>query len=258
MKRSFPLFGITLYPYTLLMIAGVVLCVGIYVIETHRRYRMKSEENLFALETLLVSAAIGFPAAILADAVFKWGETGLFSFQGATFYGGMLSVLAVWSVLLCIRRGREVSVYERLCCLAPGIPAGHCLGRLGCFFGGCCFGAPTNSVFGVVFPEGSLPYLYYGGDIAIHPTQLYEAGALLVVFVVLFFTRREWSLPLYFILYGMIRFGIEELRNDVRGRLFGLSLSPAQMISVCLIALGIGIFIWRAVRFSRQKAKTEE
>ena len=130
------------------------------------------------------------------------------------------------------------------------IPAGHCLGRVGCFLGGCCFGKPTDSAFGVVFPEGSDPYGFYGGAIAVHPTQLYEAAFLLALFFVLFFWLKKDALPFYCILYGAWRFGIEFLRADDRGSLFGLPLSPSQVISVALFILG-GVLL--AVRFVRAR-----
>lgn len=144
-----------------------------------------------------------------------------------------------------MKKGRTVKIYDRLCDLAPAIPAGHCLGRIGCFLGGCCFGKPTDCVFGVVFPEGSLPYEYYGGAVAVHPTQLYEAAFLLALFLFLLFCGKKYGFPLYLILYGTGRFFLEFLRNDDRGILPGIPLSPAQAISVLLVLLGGAILVAR-------------
>ena len=154
----------------------------------------------------------------------------------------------------CFRLGALREKWETI---AACIPAGHCLGRVGCFLGGCCFGKPTDSAFGVVFPEGSDPYEFYGGAIAVHPTQLYEAAFLLALFFVLFFWLKKDALPFYCILYGAWRFGIEFLRADDRGSLFGLPLSPSQVISVALFILGGVLLAVRLVRARRGAAAAQ-
>lgn len=244
MKPSFEFIGITFYPYSLLMIAGAVVCFLLFMLITFRRHKPCFAENLYAIEMLVVSIGLALPAAMVADALFKMIDTGVFRIKGATFYGGLLCALAVYPVLLSFKRGKKVSVYERLCDLAPCIPAGHCLGRVGCFLGGCCFGSPTDGVFGVVFPEGSLPYEYYGGAVAVHPTQLYEAAFLAVLFLFLFLFAKKDAFPHYLILYGAGRIFIEFFRNDDRGAT-GLPLSPAQLISVLLIIAGAVILAFK-------------
>ncbi len=250
MKPSFTLFGVTLYPYSLLMIAGAGVSLGVFCVLSFRRHKNCFDENIFAIEMLVIAVAAALPAAMLLDSVFKWIETGTFRFGGATFYGGLLGALSLWPLLLLLKK-HTVSVYERLCDAAPAIPAGHCLGRIGCFFGGCCFGKPTNGIFGVIFPPGSLPYEYYGGAVAVHPTQLYEAAYLLLLFAVLLACGKKYGFPLYCVLYGMGRYVIECFRNDDRGAFIPF-LSPAQFISLLLILLGSVLFILRWVRSKKQ------
>lgn len=252
MAPSFRFFGLTLYPYTLLMIAGVGLTVGLFVAVTVRRRKGLADENCFAVEALLIALAAALPAAMFLDSLFKWAESGAFVFGGATFYGGALGALTVFSLVLRLKKKREVSVYERLCDLAPCIPAGHALGRVGCFLGGCCYGKPTDCIFGVVFPEGSLPYEHYGGAVKIHPTQLYEAAFLALLALFLWRFRKKNSFPFYLILYGVFRFSIEFLRDDDRGA-FLWGMSPAQIISVLSALFGAGILLYMRVR----RKKTE-
>lgn len=255
MISEFKIFGITFYPYSLFMIAGAVVCFLLFMLLTFKRHKNLSGENAFALQMLVVSLGMAVPSAMLVDSLFKYFETGTFKLGGATFYGGLLFSIALFPALLALKKKRKVSVYERLCDLAPCIPAGHCLGRIGCFFGGCCFGSPTDSVLGVVFPEGSLPYDFYGGAVKIHPTQLYEAAFLAVLFVFLLFAGKNKSLPLYFILYGVGRLFIEFFRNDDRGTLYGLPMSPAQFISAVLIVAGAVIL---ALKKDKKPAISEE
>ena len=237
MKPTFSLFGITFTSYSLFMFSGAAVCLVMFVVLTFKRRKGHYEENIFALEMLIIAMAAAIPAAMLFDSLFHMAERGKFAIQGATFYGGLLFAIAIWPLLLLIKRNRKVTIYERLCDVAPGIPLGHCLGRLGCFCGGCCYGRPTSSPFGVVFPEGSVPYQHYGAA-ALHPTQLYEAYALLVIFLILLLFCKKHALPVYFMLYALARFTIECFRADDRGAIFGLPLSPAQIISVCLFIVG--------------------
>lgn len=247
MVSSFTIFGITLYPYSLLMILGAVVCLVLFVFISFRRHKEVKDENLFATEMLIISIAAALPAAMVLDSLFKIGEKGRFELEGATFYGGLLFALCLFPLLLLIRKNRTVPIYDRLCDLATGIPAGHFLGRIGCFLGGCCYGVPTDSIFGVVFPEDALPYQAYGG-VPVHPTQLYEAAFLLALFIILFKFCKRNAFPLYLMFYGVGRFAIECLRGDDRGSVGVIELSPAQLISLLLIIIGGIILVVRAIK----------
>lgn len=255
MFPSFTIGVFTVYPYSVLMILGTGVCIGLFCLCTVRRHKGQTAENVYAIEMLIISVAAALPAAMLFDSLFKWSETGTFELRGATFYGGLLAALAIFSLLLLLKKGRTVSVMERLDDLAPGIAAGHSLGRVGCFLGGCCFGRPTDSIFGVIFPQGSLPYEYYGGAVRIHPTQLYEALFLAVLFVFLLLFGKKSAFTYYLIGYGIWRFLIEFLRADDRGSIFGLPISPAQFISIFLVLLGIGLQIFF---FGKQRGRQME
>lgn len=238
MKSSFTLFGVTFRPYSLLTVAGAFACLGIFSLLTFRRHKNNTDENVFAIEMSIIAVAAGLPAALLFDSLFKMGETGKFQLRGATFYGSLICTLVVFPLLMLIKKKRTVPILHRFGDLAPAACIGHCLGRIGCFLGGCCFGCPTDCAFGVVFPEGSPAYELYGAT-AVHPTQLYEAAFLLALGVALLFVKNGFAFPLYLMGYGAWRFGIEFLRADDRGKIFSIPLSPAQIISLFLILLGI-------------------
>jgi phosphatidylglycerol:prolipoprotein diacylglycerol transferase len=93
-------------------------------------------------------------------------------------------------------------------------------------------------------------------DAYLHPTQLYESFAMLIVFFFLLWLHkhRRFSgqvILSYALLYSAIRFAIEFLRDDPRGDLFGLTtltgLSTSQVISliVGVAALILLIRRWR-------------
>ncbi len=99
--------------------------------------------------------------------------------------GVLLAIAAGW--IAC--RGLRVSPWRMADALAVPLALGGAILRLGCFLNGCCFGRPTSVPWGVTFPFGSRVHLHQaasrldallGGPLPVHPTQLYEAGAMLL------------------------------------------------------------------------------
>ena len=119
------------------------------------------------------------------------------------------------------------------CC----IPLAHAIGRLGCFFAGCCHGKETDAWFGVKM-------LTENGWRTVVPVQLFEAIFLFAVAGILLwlFFKREKALPLmpiYCGFYGIWRFFIEYARADDRGASFISFLSPSQLTALLLIVIAI-------------------
>jgi len=119
---------------------------------------------------------------------------------------------------------------------------------------GCCFGKPTTLPWAVTFESA------YAADnvgvplgLPLHPTQIYEAVAELLIFLFLLaFERRGRAFPgrtfwTYVLLYGVTRFGIEFFRGDSRGMVGPLSTS--QFVSVLAVPLGVAMLI----RLSRHR-----
>jgi phosphatidylglycerol:prolipoprotein diacylglycerol transferase len=81
----------------------------------------------------------------------------------------------------------------------------------------------------------------------LHPTQLYEAGAELIILIVLLWTERKGrpyagrTFWLYMLLYGISRFIIEFYRGDERG-MVGM-FSTSQFISILLVPLAVVMLI---------------
>jgi phosphatidylglycerol:prolipoprotein diacylglycerol transferase len=89
---------------------------------------------------------------------------------------------------------------------AIALPAGEAIGRIGCFFNGCCFGT-----------ECDLPWAVNQHGAWRHPTQIYSAVTAAAIFLVLVVLRarfpREGDLfRAYLVLFGVTRFALEFLR----------------------------------------------
>ncbi len=166
---------------------------------------------------------------------------------GLTYYGGLILALPVgfWYA------GRiKVDRWHIADITAPFIMVGLAFGRLGCFFSGCCYGGPTDGFTGVEFPpHRTRP------DGPLHPTQLYEAAAVLAIFAVLYYVVRPRKtahgevLGAMMVGYGAWRFVIEYWRFDPRGALGPLSTS--QLVSIPLVLAGAAFVWWRRTRAVR-------
>ena len=157
------------------------------------------------------------------------------------FYGGLLAAFGV--AVLLIRRYR-LPLWKTTDAFAPGIALGHVVGRLGCLMAGCCYGRATDLPWGITFTDpAAASNVGTPLNIPLHPTQLYEAGAELLILLFLLLTERRgrpfagrtfWS---YLLLYAISRFIIEFFRGDERGSLAGLSTSQAVSVVLAPIAL---------------------
>jgi phosphatidylglycerol:prolipoprotein diacylglycerol transferase len=119
---------------------------------------------------------------------------------------------------------------------AVALAAGEALGRIGCFFAGCCYGKVTTLPWGV-YDHGALR----------HPTQLYSGVAAAVTFALLVYLERKRVLPENGLLYVQIavlcalRFPIEFVR-EVPATVLGLTTVQIACIG------GFGFFAWRLRR----------
>jgi phosphatidylglycerol---prolipoprotein diacylglyceryl transferase len=180
--------------------------------------------------------------------------------SGGVFYGGLIG--GFLAVVLLVRF-YKLSFWKVADALAPGVALGQAFGRQGCFSAGCCWGKPTELPWGVHFTElgheytGVPIYTADGGPLHLHPTQLYESFIMLAVFGFLYWLHRRKKfdgqvLIAYGIIYSIVRFSIEFIRDDPRGDLFGLTtmtgLSTSQLISLLVAAASIIFMIMRLRR----------
>lgn len=167
---------------------------------------------------------------------------------GFVFFGGM--IVSVCALLIYMKK-KNLPILKVSDFLIVGLPLGHCLGRIGCFLAGCCYGRPTTMPWGVTFtdPHSLVAPEFLG--IPLHPTQLYESAANLLLFLLLVKLYNKphkdgMILLMYVACYSLLRFVIEFFRGDFRGA-FVLGLSPSQVIAILisLIAFSVWVFITR-------------
>jgi phosphatidylglycerol:prolipoprotein diacylglycerol transferase len=186
--------------------------------------------------------------------------------SGGVYYGGFLGG---FFALVFLIRFYKMPFWKVADAFAPGVALGQAIGRQGCFAAGCCWGKPTDAFCGVQFTEAAheatgVPIINTetGAALHLHPTQLYESITMLVVFGILVYLHKNKRfdgqvLIAYGIIYGIVRFSIEFLRDDPRGDLLGITtltgLSTSQIISL-LVALGAVAFMIYRLRQPKSAA----
>ncbi|NVL90029.1 MAG: prolipoprotein diacylglyceryl transferase [Desulfobacterales bacterium] len=161
---------------------------------------------------------------------------------GLIFYGGFFGALL--AALLYIRK-KGLPLLRTADIMAPSIAFGQFVGRIGCFFAGCCYGKICNLSWAVVFtnPESLAPK-----GVPLHPTQLYSSLNSLLIFLVLVGLRRIkgfegrifWT---YVLLYGITRSILEYFRGDDRGMFLDGMLSTSQLIGIIMAVIAIAMMI---------------
>src|SRR5215210_6173213 len=168
--------------------------------------------------------------------------------SGGVWYGGFLGGLLTG--VLLIRRYR-LPFWKVTDALAPGVALGQAIGREG------CWGRPTDAPWGVEFGELAHRITGVPTGVHLHPTQLYESFAALLLFLFLYWLHRRKRfdgqvLGTYAVLYGLTRFTIEFFRDDPRGDILGLTtlthLSTSQLISLFVVAGGAVFLVLRRRR----------
>ena len=248
------LFGFV-HMYGLMIAIGIL---GTFITLTLGGKRLGINEKFLDFTFFLGIGAIviGFISASLFQAVYNYienPEAGFNFGQSMTFMGGLIGGVVSFLIIYFIVRnklsGRIVDVISLVPCC---ITIAHGFGRIGCFFAGCCYGIETDSFLGVKFPHLDHP---------VHPTQLYEAAFLFILFGVMLFLLLKFNfkhnMSVYLISYGIFRFLLEFIRGDHRGELV-TGISPSQVWSIPMVLLGVGlIFLLNYLQKKRDIEKAE-
>lgn len=185
-----------------------------------------------------------FTAGFVGGKLFYYLEKPVFYFNnpsllldnfsgGFVFYGSFVTCIptVIWYL-----NKKKISVLPMLDILAITTLIAHSLGRIGCFFAGCCYGLPTKNSFGIIFPNSN--------GIAVHPTQLYEAIILFYLMLFLLIIKKYKSFNgqvfmLYLTIYAISRCVLELFRGDKRGYIIDNYLSHAQFIALLLLLISL-------------------
>jgi phosphatidylglycerol:prolipoprotein diacylglycerol transferase len=252
------IFGIgplTVYTYGVMLAAAYLLGLQLAIARA-RKAGLDSQKMLDLGVALVIAALVGAKVLLLLTNFNYFaanpGELVVLARSGGVFYGGLIgaTLVAFWYI-----KRHNLPLWTTCDMFAPGIALGHVIGRVGCLMAGCCYGLPTTVAWAITFTD-PFAAANVGTPLnqALHPTQLYEAGAELLILVFLLATERVgrrypgrtfWG---YMFLYAVSRFIIEFYRGDERGLILGWSTS--QFISLVLAPLSV------AMLFALRKGNT--
>ena len=256
----FKIGPITIHGYGLMIGIGFVMAMlmGFY------RFRKKNLDPDAVVDIVLICGLVGFGGGKLFYIIVEWKSflehpLELLGSSGFVVYGGIItSVLAI--MLYC--HHKKFVFMDYFDALVPEVALAQGFGRIGCFLAGCCYGRPTDSVFGVYFPDNSLGP---GSTVKVIPTELISsAGDFLICLALLLIDRKSAGKPwrrkgdigfLYMDFYAVGRFLVEILRGDPRGSVGVLSTS--QFISIFMLAVGVLLMI-RQHRLHPQEDRAAE
>jgi phosphatidylglycerol:prolipoprotein diacylglycerol transferase len=238
-------FGLPLYAYgamlTLSVIAGRMLAVRLAA-RAGIDPRLADRCSLWTFVGALVGARLLYVVTNLDQFdsvidVVRWWKGGVVA------YGGFLGGLA-GSIVFC--RIHRVRLLVWADCAIPSVCLGLIVTRVGCFLAGCDFGRPWDGPWAVRFPAGSpavveqtlLGLLPRGAlqSLPVHPTQLYESLAGVVLLAGVMAVRRRQARPgqalaVFALGYAVLRYLIEMVRADPNRGSLG-PFSTSQVIAL--------------------------
>ena len=170
--------------------------------------------------------------------VFKIWEGGL------VFYGGLIGATIFGIIGVRIKK---LPLWKVADIIAPSIALGHAFGRIGCLMNGCCYGRACAAPWAIHFPAD-----HETGGVGVHPTEIYESLLNFSLYFALawLFRRRKFDgqvFGVYLVAYAFIRAFVEMFRGDYPASQIHFGLTPAQMVSVPILVVGL-ILLWKLPR----------
>lgn len=213
------------------------------LINSELNQKLKIDRKI-TFDITLISMIAGFLGARLTHVFYEeWPFYQQFPIEifkfwngGFVFYGGFIPAFIVILIFLKLKKQ---NIYFWTDFFTPYIGLSYALGRLGCFFEGCCYGTHCD-----------LPWAIAGR----HPTQLYMTLAEVLLLASLVFWRKKKSDHLkpgllfltWLCGHAINRFIIEFFREDDRGALIrDLSLSQWISVGLFIIALSFIVRLYR-------------
>jgi phosphatidylglycerol:prolipoprotein diacylglycerol transferase len=263
---AFTVFGFSIYWYAICVVLGII--AGVYFGAVFAPKRTGQDPNLYLDFALYVVPAC-IIGARLFYVIFAWDATWTFARifdirQGGLAIYGVVIMAVVTALIYC--KAKKVNFLHFADTGIVGLIIGHAIGRIGNFINREAFGGYYNGLFAMEMRLDQVHNLYTVTQemmdnaiirngvtyISVHPTFLYEAVTLLVLFIALNLYRKHKKfkgelLAYYFLVYGIARFFVEGLRTD-QLLLAGTNLSVSMIMSVIIAILGFGFLAHGYVR----------
>jgi phosphatidylglycerol---prolipoprotein diacylglyceryl transferase len=242
---AFQFGSLTIHWYGILTAAGFL--VAFWAASRRAPREGISPDTIMGLAPWIIGGAIVGARALYVISYWKEDFAGqpiweIFKIRsGLVFYGGLIGS-SLGTIIYAWRN--NLPLWKLADIIAPSIALGHAFGRIGCLMTGCCYGQACDLPWAIHFPEE-----HATKGIGVHPTQLYESGLNLLLFMGLswFYPRKKFDghvFAIYLIAYAILRAIVEMFRGDypVQAYYWGF-LTPAQLVSLGIFIAGC-VLLW--------------
>ncbi|WHX49434.1 prolipoprotein diacylglyceryl transferase [Paenibacillus woosongensis] len=247
---------VTVYGYGLMIAIGIIVAYRVLIHRAGTRQIAPSDIATLTLRGLL----FGFIGAKVLYWITQYRNIIdnprilLDLSAGYVVYGGIIGGILAGYVYC---RKKRMNFLQCLDLFAPSIALAQGFGRIGCFLAGCCYGAETDSWFGIIFHESH----YAPNGVTLVPTQLFESAFNFALFFVLIYIAkrvRQTGLiaSLYLLLYSVGRFVIEFYRGDIIRGNVGM-LSTSQWIAIIVFMFTCAVLLPMLIKSSARPSTAE-
>jgi phosphatidylglycerol---prolipoprotein diacylglyceryl transferase len=226
------------FPFFLGLAFIVLLVIALY----EAKKRKLDRKTIFLMwATSVIAGLIGAKLmfAILWEGIsFESLKHFLNPLQGGIASSGAFIAMFITVFIYSRFSKKNIWVYLDMFGIAGGVA--FAIGRLACFFAGCCYGKVAD-----------LPWSVYYIDALRHPVQLYEIICSLGIYVYMQRIKNRKRYPgylflLFILLYSFARFFIEFMRE-------GPMLGPFSYSQYLYAAIFIGVLLMMRYRQRMQK-----
>ena len=242
---AFTLVGIPVRWYGLIFVGAAA--VGIRLAQREARRRGVGDEMVSDAVTWVVVAALvgGRVLYLIENELGSIASDPFHAFMiwqgGLSFYGGLLAAIGA---LLVFARRRRLPFLLAADVAAPAAALGQAIGHFGCLISGDSYGTVTSLPWAVIYrAPGAMAPL----GVPLHPTQVYEALALAILFLGLWLGRERLGrlgdgVVAASYLFGLaaIRFGLFFLRDEPS---VAFGLKTAQILGIGIAVLAVVLFL---------------
>jgi phosphatidylglycerol:prolipoprotein diacylglycerol transferase len=248
-KPLLDLGSFTIPAYGMLLALAIIVSVAVGLVRS-RRFGVPPGRFADLMLFVVVGALLGAKLTLFLityDASRSVGAQILaVARAGGVLFGGLAGALLVF---IGYTRKYDLPTWSVVDAAAPGMALAQSIIRMGCLMSGCCYGRPADVPWAIVF-DSPLSKLKWNTPqwTPLHPTQIYEALAAIVIAGVLLATeklgryfpgRTFWT---YMILTATARLILEPFRGHPRGTVLG-ALSTAQAMMLVLIPISAAMLL---------------
>lgn len=171
---------------------------------------------------------------------------------GLVYYGGLIGATA-GGVLYA--RLKKIPLWKLADVIAPSIALGYVFGRIGCLMNGCCYGRECHLPWAITFPDTSVLAPH---GVPLHPTQIYDSLLNLILYGCLAWLYRHKRFDgqvfaVYLVAYAILRSVVEFFRGDYPQHYLGGWATPAQVVSIVILLIGVTLWLALPRGVARQK-----